>query len=334
MTMAQLIWRPAACVLVVCSVFYSLNSYAQDVNERYMYRVPDWLWTQQMYTAMISNETRKELEYDIKILNTLGDLDDDTAYKEKNDEIARKLSGLLALRDLTAVATTVENHTQGTKLALQIDTAFSDDARHTIRHAGELFLSVALDDSVIRKSIDSSIKTPAPMPEMYEMADGSSKKDEFGNKVYTPSYAFYVRQRHMPNDIESFKKHFQQALSTSTGDPALLIISQYTGNVWWGGGYYNFYHKDVQQLARLRPSRGFIYIRLNSDKLTKGEAHYDDPVFWASKIAHEVLHNIGYWHPSYKNPEHRDMHNQGKAKAFIVAYENEVYAKLMANKGK
>lgn len=321
----------AAPILFILA--FNADLFAQDVNGRYMYRVPDWLWKQQRFAAMIPPETRRSLEYDIQVLNALADLDDDSAHDEKGDQIARQLSGLLALRDLTADTITFEHLSENTRLALQVDPEFSQDARVTICDAAERFLTVALDDSVIQEAIDSSIDTPSPMPEMYELEDGSPKKDEFGNNVYTPGYAFYLRQRHRPKDVASFKSHFRQALSTPTGDAALLVISQYAGNVWWGGGYYDFYHQDVQQLSRLRPSRGFMYIRLNADKLNQGEAHYDDPVFWASKIAHEVLHNIGYWHPGYTDPAHRDANNQGNTKAFIVAYESEIYSKLAKKRG-
>ena len=108
------------------------------------------------------------------------------------------------------------------------------------------------------------------------------------------------------------------------------MISRYTGNAWWGGGWYNFFYREPQRLARLSHARGYLYISLNSDKLAKGVAHHDDPVFWASKIAHEVLHNLSYWHPSYQDPKQRDEMNPPGKRAFIVAYEQSVYERAKA----
>ena len=54
---------------------------------------------------------------------------DKSIFYEKQNEITKKLTSLLALRDLTTGAITFENSTQDTKLALQIDPVFSDDAR-------------------------------------------------------------------------------------------------------------------------------------------------------------------------------------------------------------
>ncbi len=323
---------PATCFTIIYLFACPLHVNAQGVNDRYMYRVPDWLWTQQSYVGLISADTRTAIEYDISVAKALGGLDDSRAADETEAKIAAKLCELLAVRDLTADAPTVENRADGTKLSLQIDPAFDPRSRDTILKAAELFLKVALDETVIQKAIETSIVNPSPMPDMYEMENGAPKLDKFGNKVFTGGYAFYLQQRHRPDGVAAFRHHFKGALSSREGDPSLLVVSQYAGNVWWGGGYYDFYHDSKQQLSRLRPSRGFLYIRLNSDKLTEGQENWDNPVFWASKIAHEVLHNIGYWHPNYTDPAQRDMHNQGATKAFIVAYEQEVFSKLNSAK--
>lgn len=320
------------CLTIVYFFVDTVHLHAQGVNDRYMYRVPDWLWTQQPYSSLISADARGAIEYDISVAKALGGLEDSRASDEVEAKIAAKLCELLAVRDLTANAPTVENCNDGTKLALQIDPDFEPRSRDTILKAAELFLKVALDETVIKKAIDSSITTPSPMPEMYEMENGAPKLDRFGNKVFTGAYAFYIQQRHRPDDVAAFRTHFKGALSSHEGDPALLVVSKYSGNVWWGGGYYDFFHDGKHQLSRLRPSRGFLYIRLNSDKLTEGQENWDNPVFWASKIAHEVLHNIGYWHPNYTDPAQRDLNNQGATKAFIVAYEQEVFSRLNSPK--
>jgi len=56
--------------------------------------------------------------------------------------------------------------------------------------------------------------------------------------------------------------------------------------------------------------------------------NWNDPAFWASKIAHQSLHGLGYDHPVYKDPADRDAHNMGNRKAFIVAYEFAILARL------
>ncbi|MFN7948268.1 MAG: hypothetical protein U0Z53_23155 [Blastocatellia bacterium] len=314
--------------LILCSA----NASAQSLNARYSYRVPDWLWTQQRFTGLITAEVRRSLESEIKILNVLDSLEDRGAYDEKNEQLASKISKLLALRDLTAEAPVFENQAAGTKLAIQVDPAFSEQARQTILNAARLFIEVALDDLSIRKSIETSTVTPPPMPEMYELIGDTPVQDVFGNKVYTPEYARYLQRRAKPESVGAFKQYLHHALSTSSGDPALLVISQYSGNVWWGGSYLDFYSDNLQQLSRLNPPAGFLYIRLNSDRMVSGEPDFNNPAFWAAKIAHEVLHNLGYWHPNYTDPAQRDQYNQGNTTAFIVAYEREVFARLSERK--
>lgn len=300
-------------------------SLAQDVNARYPYRVPDWLWIQQYLTSVLSVEQRREIEYDIEILEALVNLEDGTEYNRKTDEVALKISNIFALRDFTANTVPFENLAIGANLSIHLDPNFSSEAKDTINRATELLLRFAFDEHVIQRALDSSINTPEPMPEKYEMENGKPKIDQFGNKVYTPGYSFYLRQLHRPQNAIAFKNNLKMALSTLEGNPSLLVISQYSGNDWWGGAYYDYFHSSVQQLSRLSPVKGYLYIRLNSDKLSDGTPNHNNPAFWASKIAHEILHNLGYWHPPYANPDDRDSNNQGNTKAFIVAYEDEIY---------
>jgi hypothetical protein len=116
------------------------------------------------------------------------------------------------------------------------------------------------------------------------------------------------------------------------GDPAVLLVSSYSGNHWWGGGAYGYFSNPIHQLGRESPPRGYLYIRLNADKLAAPEPGWNDPAFWASKIAHELLHNLGYWHPDYKDPAEREANNQGNNWAFIVAYEIAIYERLKSPK--
>jgi hypothetical protein len=318
------------CTLSCLPVFIATNALALDFdNSRYPYRIPDWLWQDQRRTSIISVEKRKEIDNDIKKLKELQEAKETAAASEKEAEIIEKLSRSFTLRDLTADSFVVTDENTGTKLAVQIDPSFDESAKQTLKAAVPLYLRYALNDEVIHRAFEDSIDTPSPMPDIYQMKDGQPVVDEFGHTTYTKDYKFYLNTRPRPTDPLSFKQQLKEALSTPTGDPALLVISRYTGNVWWGGAYYDFFHNPTQQLPRLAPARGFLYIRLNSDKMKTGVSHWNDPKFWASKFAHEMLHNIGYWHPNYTDPAHRDANNAGNKKAFIVAYEMAMYSKLL-----
>ena len=145
-------------------------------------------------------------------------------------------------------------------------------------------------------------------------------------------YAFLMTQRARPLDPEQFSTHLRNALTSPSGDPTVLVVSSYSGNVWWGGSYYGYFADPLQQLGRESPARGCLYIRLNIDKLAPREQGWNDPAFWASKMAHELLHNLGYWHPDYKDPAERDANNKDNNWAFIVSYEAAIYESLKGGK--
>jgi hypothetical protein len=182
-----------------------------------------------------------------------------------------------------------------------------------------IFTEVATNDDVITEAFTNSIEFPAPMPKKYD----SSRSNPDSIRKYSDDYAFFLNCRAKPASVMQFKTQLSAALTSTTGDPALLIISSYSGNNWWGGSYYNYFNSTNQRLSKFTPLEGYLYIRLNTDSfMTK-----HTPAFWASKIAHEILHNLGYWHPDYADPSERDANNIGRNKAFIVAYEYAILKK-------
>ena len=102
------------------------------------------------------------------------------------------------------------------------------------------------------------------------------------------------------------------------------MISRYTGGNWWGSSWYAYFYDQLRRLSRERPSQGYFYMRLNADRMTSPEPGWDDAKFWAAKIAHEVLHNLGYWHPNYADSQERDENNKNDMWAFIVSFEDAV----------
>jgi hypothetical protein len=246
----------------------------------------------------------------------------------KREAVAQRLSSAFSVRDLVRGAWMVEDDA-GRRLAVHIDPTFPKEMVDVIRRAAAIFLHLALDEEVIEKALDHSIIDPAPMPAQFEMKDGEAVKDELGVKVLTAEYRLYVRTISKPADLKTFKDHLSSALTTTDGIASVLIISRFSGNEWWGRAYFNYFHRGIQRLAELMPARGYAYIGLNPDRMTPQSANYNDARFWASKIAHEVLHNLGYWHPNYKDPVERDQHNVGKTRSFIVAYETFLFERAL-----
>jgi hypothetical protein len=294
---------------------------------RYPDHVPEWLWQDQPRSAFIAPALRKELESDLKTLAALEPLDDQAAYEAKHSDVRRKLNGALALRDLAAGAMIVADSGPRLTLAVQVDPTFDPPAADTVRKAVALFIRVAVDPEVVREAVESSIDRPEPMPAQFKMKGGLPEKDEYGHQVFTDDYKNLLADRYRPRDTESFTAQVRAALSGRNGDPALLVISRHTGGKWWGAGRIGYSVSPNYQLAREFPPRGYLYVSLCSDRLTKESPGGTDPAFWAGKLAHEVLHNLGYNHPTYDDLAHRDANNQGNRKAFIVAYEQAVIAR-------
>jgi hypothetical protein len=251
---------------------------------RYPGRVPDWLWQDPRYDDLIAPVLRGALDRELKQIESMRVFGETPAVLRKEREVARKLAGIFSLGDLCEGACVVTDPGRGLALAVQIDPAFDEHARRTLVEAAQLFVRHALDDAVIERALAAA----------------------------------------RPPDAAGLAVQLRRALSARSGEPALLVISRYRGNDWWGGAKLNFFNDRTYHLSRVPPPRGYLYIRLNADRLRPGEPHGRDTAFWAGKIAHEVLHNFGYSHPPYKDPADRDARNQRDGKAFVVAYETEI----------
>jgi hypothetical protein len=268
---------------------------------------------------------RKDLESKIAVLSKI---EDSLEYDQKNDEIARRIASFVSLYDLTSDGDVVTHDPQQLRLSLQIDPTFDADLRKLLIEAAKLYLTVALDDEVIKSAWSSSTDKPLPVPEMYEMSGGMKKKDSYGNQILTLDYQDYFMLRRRPTTAETFTRSLKNALCRPDGDPALLAISRYTGGKWWGSTYKNFFSLPPQQLSSLSGPSGYFYIALNTDRMKPGQPHWNSPAFWASKIGHECLHCLGYDHPIYADVAERDKYNAGNQKAFIVAYELAILNRL------
>lgn len=263
---------------------------------RYPRRVPEWLWQDPRHGRRVSPALRAELERDLKQVGSMRVFGETSPVLRREREVARKLAAAFAVADLAEGAPVVTGPAHGLALAVQVDPTFDGQARRTLLEASRLFVRHALDDGVIDQALSDSTRQ--------------------GQGEHGP-----------PRDASSFKAHLRQALAPSGGEPALLVISLYRGNAWWGGAKLNFFHDRTYHLSRVPPPRGYLYIRLNADKLRPAEPHGQDPAFWAGKIAHEALHNLGYTHPRYRDPADRDARNQPGRMAFVVAYETAVREK-------
>ena len=298
-----------------------------DMNERYPYRLPDWFWQSPTNAHLLSPQDVISTRNDIA---KLAALTNPVAKRTLENHIAEWLASKFTVRDLIISSYVVSSPKNQVSLAVLIDPSFDPGVRTLLQDAALRFIEVAFDPEVIKKAFDRSTQQPSPMPAVYELKAGVPKVDEINRPVYSEDYAFYRQQRVKPASIEAFLLQLRNALTTPAGDPAVLLISRYSGDAWWGGGYNNFYAMPLQQLKREVPACGYLYIKLNADKLKQPEPDWNDINFWASKIAHELLHNMGYWHPEYKNPEERNANNRENEWAFIVSYEFAILEKLKA----
>jgi hypothetical protein len=314
--------------LILVAFCTTIAASAADVNARYPYRLPDWLWDVESNAHLIPADEVVLLRRDIKKYSALAQLDDSSEGDALEKSIASRIASRFAPQDLTGGAYRAKNTAAGIDLAAIVDPSFSPEAQATIRSAVSRYVQVALDDRVIESAIARSIAEPRPFPAKYEIKDEKEVVDAAGRRTFTSAYALYLRSRAQPRSSMQFARQLKLALSAVEEVPAIIIISSYTGNVWWGGAYYRYFNDPVQQLARVAPSRGYLYIRLNADKLVAGESHWNDADFWASKIGHELLHNLAYWHPPYKDVVERNENNVGSESAFIVAYEAALFELL------
>ncbi len=298
---------------ILISLFFSpYFSFGQSADySRYPDRLPDWLWGDQIRRAYIDYDTKQILLKKIDTLNIVWKEIDTSSYGNTlYKEIDAILSRNLSLLDLEKGSTLI-NFPNNNYFTVQLDPNFNRNDKEMLLNAVKLFLLVALDDDVLNEAYLNSIALPTPTPMMY---DTIKKGDSL--KEYSSAYTLLMKSRTRPLSVKQFKTQLNNALVTLSGDPSLLIISTYRGNPWWGRSWYNFFNYTNKHLARFSPSTGYLYIGLNTDSLVTCRRI----PFWASKIAHEILHNLGYWHPNYANPAERDANNQGSNKAFIVAY--------------
>ncbi|MGD0960100.1 MAG: hypothetical protein ABSB19_09855 [Methylomonas sp.] len=318
-------------IAALAVINYSNNSetraqFEADTQDRYPYRLPDWFWQSPANAHLISPEEVLSTQNEIAALDALSGAS--SAKQTLESAIAERLASKFSVRDLISSANVVTGLKNQVSLAVLIDPSFDLHARTVLQDAAQRFIEVAFDPEVIKKAFDRSSQMPNPIPAIYELKDGAKVAGGINSPVYSEAYAFYLHQKIKPASIDAFLMQLRNVLSTPSGGPAVLMISRYSGDAWWGGGYNNFHSAPAQQLKREGPSCGYLYIELNSDKLRKPEPAWDDINFWASKIAHELLHNLGYWHPNYKSPEERDANNRENEWAFIVSYEFAILEKL------
>jgi hypothetical protein len=265
----------------------------------------------------MDTQTKNDLAYKIKLEDWLDKNNCKSRHDSLESLIATILSSQFALTDIIRNAEIFTN--ADINLALRVDPLFNDKSKKTLYEAAKIFISIALDTNVINEAINNSIQDPTPEPDVY--VENARSSDNLN--VYTSKYKFFLKCRSKPKNAQAFIKQLKTALGTEVGDPGLLLISAYDGDCWWGLSWYNYRYQPIEQLSRLSPSQGYLSVAFNYDSLKIRQ----DPVFWSSKIAHEVLHNLGYYHPAYKNPRERDINNQGDEKAFIVAYEFAILKK-------
>lgn len=303
--------KSSAIALLFLVTFTGLG-HAQD---RYPYRVPDWLLGDERYAPLISREDNEDFRALLKEADDLRAQKKDHAADLKDAEANTKLAGLLALRDLTRGAAIVSDQTTGRRLAVHLDPTFPADMGNVLLTALQKYMRYATNDRVVADALNVSVEKPEPFP--------AKTVEDSGKQVPNPMYVNYLQSIPKPESVQAFTKQLTEVLQPSDGSMPLIVISAYSGNPWWGGGFYDFYNASNAKLTRLTP-KGFLYIRLNTDKMTPASPRWNDSAFWASKIAHEVLHNLGYWHPGYADPAERDKFNQGNSWVFLVAYETKL----------
>jgi hypothetical protein len=313
----------------------SIPALADDFDtSRWPYRLPEWIWDDPSY-AYLDAMTPKDvvqLRDDIakyKVLRGKG-ATFDTDASALNDQIARKLASAFSVRDLLRRARIVVEPHSGASVALIFDPKLSQESQLMLETAAAQYLRVALDPQIIGVAWNRSTDAPPPMPAMYIEKNGKAMSDDIGRPAYTADYKNFLKYRVKPRNPEQFLSQLRTALIPADGDPVLILLSTTSNGVWWGYSYYDFFFAPQQQLARENPPRGYISIAINTDRLNEGVSNRDDPNFWASKFGHEIAHNLGYWHPVYKDPGERDRNNVGTTWDFIVSYEKAILEKLGA----
>jgi len=314
--------RTLALFIVLSGLAHiSMETPAKSADfSRYPYWLPEWLWNGGAISRLLDDPDRSDLLKSIDAINKLPqDSNDSWKLTESvTTTIARKFAG----RDLQVGADIVSDPASGRQLFVHLDPTFSATMKPVLLKAVSLFLSIATDQTVIENALNRADDHPEPFP--------PKDIEENGKVSSNPLYRNYLQSIVRPTGTASFARTMSAALTRSDGNVPILVIARYDGNPWWGGSYYDYHDATSPKLKRLTP-QGFFYVRLNSEKMQEGQLRFDDPAFWASKISHEILHNLGYWHPNYADPDERDRYTRTTA-PFIVGYEAAILAALDASR--
>ena len=280
-------------------------------EERYPFRLPEWLWADdERYSSLVDESERSKIQALLAEAAALKAAKLDAAADAKESAATALINGQFSRRDLIRAAPVVKGGSF--ELALHLDPKFPAEIQPVLTEAAAIFLQLATREDIVAKAFALGGDRPEPWPE--RGTDGR----------LNPAWQFAMRSIVKPASVRSFIAGMDAVLKPADLDLPLLVISSYAGGVWWGGGIYDFYRSSDVQLKRLG-AQGFLYIRLNLDRMAPDNPQRLDPGFWASKIAHEILHNLGYWHPNYADPAERDRLNSGPQRAFLVAYETALF---------
>lgn len=293
-----------------------LSATVGQAEDRYPLYLPEWLWRDNpTYSKLIDADTKGEWQI-LRLKAEQLDRDGKSKEAEKiREEAVKLLHGKLSARDFVRGSILVTNDDRTRTIALQLDPVFPSDMKTVLVEATKLYLGHATDIDIASDAIRESVENAEPFPS--ELIDGEPN----------PQHWLFSSSLSRPLSADAFTRHLGQALSPPDGSTSLLIVSSYSGGPWWGGGIYDLHNYPQMRLSRLETG-GHLYIRLSTDKMKEGQIRHDDPKFWASKMAHEILHNLGYWHPSFADPAERDRVSTPGKMAFMVAYERALLAKL------
>ncbi len=153
-----------------------------------------------------------------------------------------------------------------TSIQLGLDDNFSDEQRDFVIRAVEAFLERSLSDRVL-------------------------------------TCAFHNATRDMPNSRKEFETQLYLSLAPrlvgGVAVPAFLFIARYWDDPGYVGvGYMNlFYDTDMPMPGQ--KDRHYFHVAINSDYMEpKKYWAARDERYWAGVIGHEMLHNLGYDHPT------------------------------------
>jgi hypothetical protein len=282
-----------------------------QAEDRYPFYLPEWVWRDNPNMAAVLDPGSGEI-FEGEAARAAAKLEnhDDTGWADLSAAV-RNLHSQLSVRDLVRFGDVVTDEKTGRSVALWLDPTFSSDMKAVLREAVAQWLSVAISAQVVDAALADSSADAGPIP-----------------TLGGPAFQLYARSLLKPRDAGQFIDRMSAILMPAGSIPVLVISSSSgdSADVWWGGGTYDSYRAADFQLTRTDPG-GFLYIRLNPNRMLASEPR-NDARFWASKIAHEILHNVGYWHPSYANPAERDKLATPGKRPFIYAYELAVLAAL------